>query len=174
MKQLGVILATGLTLLIVFVVSIFSFFPGEGKSLPPLPGFLTGTEDPQSTIIIPVAPNLAQLETTLTEREAAHQARITELNKAVQEREAVYQAQIQELTAQISEAQTQLNDLKTWEQDLRARIAELETTRAERLATYQRQLEQVQAEYNTRSGQLQAQLSEAQNQLINARTQLGQ
>jgi chromosome segregation ATPase len=159
-KYFAVLLAGGLTLLVVLAVGIFSFLPQE--------------EPPQPAVVVPVAPATSQLEASLAEREATYQAQIAKLNQTLQERRATYQTHMQDTNAQIATAQQQLNALKAQEQNLLGQAAQLETTRAERLAAYQTQLEQAQGQYSVRYTELQAQLNEARTNLANAQAQLGQ
>lgn len=165
MKYLGPLLAGGLTLVIVLIIGVFSFWPAEQA--------VTADPPPTQQIVVSIV-ETTELEAAMAEREAVYQAQIEELSRALQERQATYQTQIQELTTQIAAAQNQLNELKIQEQNLPSQITQLEVTRAERLAVYQSQLQQVQEQYNNRLTQLQVQLNEAQARLAEANAQLGQ
>lgn len=160
LKHLGILLAGGITFIIVFAVGIFSFLPQE--------------QPPQPAVVVPATPpNADQLEASLSKREATYQAQITQSGQTLQERQTTYQAQLEELNTQIMAAQQQLNQLKAQEQNLLGQAAQLETSRAERLTTYQSQLEQVQNQYQERFIQWQNQLAEAQTRLNEANAQLG-
>ncbi len=174
MKRFGILLSAGLTFLIIFVVSVLAGLPGSVSSLFAAVSLIGSPEEAEPTITVPVAVDAGQLETTLAEREAAHQVQLSNMDKAWQERETIYQGQIQELTAQIGAVQAQLETLKTQEQALSSQAAQLEQTRADRQASYQAQLEQVQTEYNARYANLQTQLNEAQVRLNEAEAQLNQ
>ncbi len=174
MKNLGPLLAGGLTLLIVLGVGIFSFLPAERPTQATTEQPVAAVPiPPTEQIAVPAEPDTTQFDAAMAEREAIYQAQIEELNQASQERQATYQAQIEASTVQIASAQNQLNDLKAQEQNLLAQVSQLETARAERLAVYQNQLQQVQKQYSDRYVQLQAQLNEARAKLSEANVQLG-
>jgi chromosome segregation ATPase len=168
MKNLGPLLAGGLTLVLILLVGLFSFLPTQS----------IGQAETASTaqvgpIVVP-AVDTTQVEANLTEREAVYQTQIQELDQAWQQRQTTYQPQIQTLNSQITATQNQLTELKAQEQNLSIQITQLENTRAERLATYQTELEKLNNQYSGRLAQLQAQLNEAQVKLAEVNAQLGQ
>lgn len=169
MKLIGVFIASGLTLLVIGAVGIFSFLPPNKPAQP----VETAPVIEPTPVVEQVGPDLPQIEATLAQREAVYQQQIAGLNQALQERQTTYHSQIQQLEAQIAAAQNQLNQLKAQEQNLLAQVAQLETGRAERLATYQAQLQQAKEQYLARYTQLQSQLTEIQTRLAQANAQLG-
>ena len=174
MKHLGVLLASGLTLLIILMIGIFSFLPPQSAGSQVTAAETVVTVPTSQPVILPAALDMSQVEANLAQREAIYQGQITQLDQALQTRQTSYQLQIQTLSSQVETLQNQLNDLQTQEQNLLAQLAELETGRAERLAIYQTQLEQARNQYNQRYAEMQAQLNEAQTRLAEVNAQLGQ
>jgi len=174
MKYVGAFIATGLTLVVVVAVGVFSFLPPDAPAQPQQEQVAAPPAAVEAQPVnLPAVPDTARLEATVAQREAMYQEQIAKLNQTLQERQATYQSQIQQLDAQVLALQSQLAELKAQEQSLLAQVAQLETTRAERLAVYQTQLQQAQEQYNGRYTQLQQQLTELQNRLAEATAQLG-
>jgi septal ring factor EnvC (AmiA/AmiB activator) len=168
MKNLGPLLAGGLTLVLVLLVGLFSFLPAQSIGQAE-----TASAAQTGPIVVP-AVDATQVEANLTEREAVYQTQIQELDQAWQQRQTTYQSQIQTLNSQITATQNQLTELKAQEQNLSTQIIQLENARAERLATYQTELEKLNNQYSGRLAQLQVQLNEAQVKLAEVNAQLGQ
>ena len=164
MKNLGPLLAGGLTLLVVMLVGIFSFLPAGAATQP-----AAASAGP---IVIP-AVDTTNIQASIAERDAAYQAQINQLNQTLQERQATYQTQADTLKAQTTAAQAQLTDLKNQEQNLPAQISQFDQARADRLAVYQAQLDQLNQQYQERLAQLQTQLNDVQAKLAEANAQLG-
>lgn len=164
MKNLGPILAGGLTLLVVMLVGIFSFLPVGTTAQP--------TTAPAGPIVIP-AVDASKIQASIAERDAAYQSQISQLNQTIQERQTTYQNQADTLQAQITSAQAQLTELKNQEQSLPAQINQFDKARADRLAVYQSQLNQLNQQYQDQLAQLQTQLNDVQAKLAEANAQLG-
>lgn len=164
MKNLGPLLAGGLTLLIVLAVGVFSFLPAQ-----PAPA----AESATGPIVVPAA-DTGQLEAAMAERENVYQGQLQQLEQTYQDRQAMYQSQIQTLNSQITAAQNQLDDLTAQEATLSLQVAQFEQSRTERLNTYQAQLNELNPQYADRLSQLQAQINEAQAKLAEVNAQLGQ
>lgn len=171
MKPLGVILAGGLTLIIVLVIGIFSFLPSPTtEAAPAQPAATTvPVTIPQPKPVV----DPGQLEAVVSQREAVYQQQITQLQQTLQQRQSTYQNQIQTLRTQVAEAQAQLNGLKAQEQTLQTQVTELENTRNQRLGQYQGQLQQAQTQYNARFTEMQTMIDNLQTQLAQTNAQLG-
>jgi len=174
MKYMGPLLAGLLTLTIVLVVGIYSFLPAQPALDTPPATVDTPVQAPGARqTIAPQPVDMAQIESTMAQRQAIYQEQIGQLDQALQQRQTVYQTQIQELTGQMTTINQQLEEMAQQTQTLQAQIDQLETTRTERLAVYQTQLQQAQSQYTSRQTELQTQLQTVQSQLAEANAQLG-
>ena len=172
MRHLGLILAVGLTVIFVFILGVFSFFPVQSPSVPAVATPPPVTEA-QSFPAPPPVPDVAQIESELLQREAVYLAQIAQLEDVFEERQTTYEQQTRTLTEQVGIAQQQLNDLQRQEQTLQAQVMELQTSRNERVAQYENQLQQVQTQYSARFEELQAMIDDMSLRLAEANAQLG-
>lgn len=167
MKNAGVIIAVGMTALVVLAVVAFSFMPEAGAvqpdpAIPDLPAAAATTGDP------------AAVEAAFAAREALIASQARELDRELADRNASYQARAEELTALIATGEAQLAELESAELALQEQVTGLDTALVDRAALYEQRRVQAYTQYQTGINQLQAQLDEANAKLADARAQLGQ
>jgi chromosome segregation ATPase len=165
MKYITVFFATILTILVLFTVLVFSFFPGS-----------TVTEEATTDVDVTAIPTQAyssDVADLQQQREEIYQLQIGQLDQTIQEHSTTYQQQLQLLNSQTATAQGQLASLQAQEQALLEQIGQLETTRTSRLETYQGQLIELRTQHNTHYAEMQRQLQEAQAKLAEVNAQLG-
>jgi len=156
MKNIGLILVTGVTVPILLLVGAYILWP---RDVPPQPAVVISIDND----IAPIATELAQQEVTV-------QAELDALNNTIQQKQAEFEAQTQSWQTKINKTQTQLTSLQTTAQTLQNEITRLEITHTLRLNAYQTELEQ--ARRQTQIDQLQTQLQEQQAELDRLNTQL--
>ena len=171
MKNAGVILAVGLTALVVATIAAFSFMPrggAEAQGAPPAPD--------AAAAVAPVAGSAdpAAVEAAFAAREALIQAQIQELDRELADRNTDYAARAAEMADLVATGEAQLAGLSANELALRGQVDELSQALTDRAAIYAGQRAQAAAQYQTRIAQLKAQMDEANAKLADARAQLGQ
>ncbi len=156
MKNIGLILVTGVTVPILLLVGVYILWP---RDVPPQPA-----------VVISIDNDIAPVEAELAQQEAAVQAELNALTNTIQQKQAEFEAQTQTWQADMNQTQVQLVGLQTTAQNLQNEITQLEITHTLRLNSYQTELEQ--ARRQTQIDQLQTQLQEQQAELDRLNTQL--
>ena len=154
-KSTGPILAVGLTIIIVALVAVFSFLPGDV---------------PASTAAETV--DVAQTSTFIAQ-EATYQEQIDQLGQLAQNRQAIYQTQQEELATRLVQGRERLLEITALEQTLQKQIEQISAVRVERQMVYEGQIQEVNSQYEVRYAQLQAQLDDTFGRLAEANAQLG-
>ncbi len=171
MKFIGPLLATSLTLIVLFSAGIIGLLPRfTAASIETAP-------EKQALVTVQDSLALASKNTdwvqSLAERESVYVEQINQVNSWYQERQQLYQAQIQDLENAVVSTQTQISSLDQQESELTTQFQQLQTMREERQVAYQQQLNQLSTDYQPRIKQLQNRLAEAQARLAEANLQLG-
>lgn len=156
MKNIGLILVTGVTVPVLLLVGVYVLWP---RDVPPQPAVNISIDD-----------GVAPIATELAQQEAAAQSDLDALNNAIQQTRTEFEAQTQTWQTDMNQTQAQLTNLQFTAQNLQNEITQLEITRTLRLNTYQTELER--ARRQTQIDQLQAQLQEQQAELDRLNTQL--
>lgn len=149
MKNIGLILVTGVTVPILLLVGVYILWPREVPSQP--------------AVVISIDDDIAPIATELAQQEATVQAELDALNNTIQQKQTGFEVQIQSWQTDMNQAQAQLTSLQITAQTLQSEITRLEISRTLRLNSYQTELEQ--ARRQTQIDQLQTQLQEQQAEL---------
>ena len=169
MKNLGVILAVGITAVIIITIGIFNFLLASEADLPARYGGLPAAVE-ETTVV----PDVAAVQAAFDAREALLQAQIAELDAELVDRQAAYDLQVEELSALIVASEEQLTQLQDQETVLQEQIDQLLTAQTERAANYESLRQQAYYQYQVNIQQLQVQLDEANGKLSEALVRLGQ
>jgi DNA repair exonuclease SbcCD ATPase subunit len=148
-KNIGLILVTGVTVPILLLVGVYILWPREVPSQP--------------AVVISIDDDIAPIATELAQQEATVQAELDALNNTIQQKQTGFEVQIQSWQTDMNQAQAQLTSLQITAQTLQSEITRLEISRTLRLNSYQTELEQ--ARRQTQIDQLQTQLQEQQAEL---------
>lgn len=167
MKNVGVVVAVGLTALVIAVIAVLNFLPKVGavageEVLPAVSTPALGAADP------------AAIQAAFAAREALIQAQIQELDNELAGRTTDYEARAAELGGLIATGEAHLARLSANEIALSDQIDGLTAALAERAALYDGRRTQALTQYQTSLQQLQIQLDEANAKLADARAQMGQ
>jgi DNA anti-recombination protein RmuC len=168
MRNIGTILAVGLTAIIVIVIGIFSFLPEVEADQ------ASNNATPQATDLSLIVSDPASMQAAFAAREALLEAQIQELDGVLADRQQTYQARAQELADLIAAAEAQSAQLSEQETALQQQIEQLQTAQAERTTTYEGQRQQAYFQYQTSIDQLKLQLDEANAKLAETLAQLSQ
>ena len=168
MKNLGVVLAVGITAVIVITIGFLNFFPVSEPQL------TVGGDIPAPVAETVVVPDMAAVAAAFEARETLLEAQIAELDAEYANRLAVYDLRVEELSTLIVAGEGQLPQLQDQETGLQEQIDQLHAAQSERTTAYESQRQQAYYQYQVNIQQLQAQLDEANAKLYDALGQLGQ
>ncbi len=168
MKNLGVVLAVGITAVIVITIGFLNFFPVSEPQLTDGGGILAPVAE---TIVVP---DMAAVAAAFDARQTLLEAQIAELDAEYANRLAAYDLRVEELSTLIVAGEGQLPQLQDQETVLQEQIDQLHTAQSERITAYESQRQQAYYQYQVNIQQLQAQLDEANAKLYDSLGQLGQ
>jgi len=168
MKNIGVVLAVGITAVIVIIIGFMNFFPVSESALP------AEGESDAAPVAEVTSVDTAAVQAAFEAREALLQAQIAELDGEYAERQTTYDLRAEEIGALIVTAEGQLAQLGEQETVLQEQIEQLLLAQTERSATYEGQRQQAYYQYQVNIDQLQLQLDEANAKLSEALAQVGQ
>ncbi len=169
MKNLGAILAVGMTAVILITIGASNFLLAA-KAEPPADSGNTPPLVEQTTIV----PDVAAVQAAYQARETLLQAQLTELDTELIDRQITYDLQVEELSWLIVTSEEQLGHLQEQETVLQEQIDQLLVAQTERTASYEGQRQQAYYQYQVNIEQLQTQLDEANVKLNDALARLGQ
>jgi hypothetical protein len=168
MKNLGTILAVGITAVIVLTIGILNFLPVSAEPS------ASGEEPPLTAGDASVAPDAAAIQAAYDARETLLLGQIAELDAELVDRQSAYHQHLEEMSALVIVGEEQLTQLQDQENVLQERIDQLLVAQNERAATYESQRQQAYYQYQLNIQQLQAQLNEGNIKLQEALGRLGQ
>jgi hypothetical protein len=167
MKNIGVVLAVVMTLIVISAIGVFSFLPASD---PPDPTQAA----PTTTTQVVAVTDTGAVQAAFAAREALIQSQIEELDRELTDRGAAYEARVAEVAGVIAAAEEQLAVLQEQEALMVEQVEALQTVQSERAVLYAGQREQAQIQYQAAIDQLKTQLEEAKVKLADAQAQLGQ
>ncbi len=169
MKNLGVILAVGITAVIVMTIGIFNFLlVSEAESAANSEEVADLVEETTDV------PQMAAIQAAFEARETLLQAQIANLDAELADRQSAYDLQVEELSGLIVTGEEQLIQLQSQETILQEQIDALLNAQTERAVNTESQRQQAYYQYQVNVQQLQAQLDEANVRLNDAFSRLGQ
>jgi DNA repair exonuclease SbcCD ATPase subunit len=169
MKNLGAILAIGITSIIIIAIGSINFFlAAEAQS----------SEDAE---VLPIAVEESIIAQDTEAVRAAYKARetlllsqIADLDAELIERQKAYDLHLEELNGLTGTAEKQLSELENQENVLLEQIDQLLVAQNERSSTYESKRQEAYYQYQVNIQQLQAQLDEGNAKLNEALARLGQ
>jgi len=169
MKNLGVVLAVGMTAVIIITIAIFNFLLVSAEEPP------SNSENTQIVTVEPTTvPDVAAIQAAFDARAALLQGQIKDLDAEYADRQSAYDLRVEELGGLIAASEEQVTQLENQENTLQSQIDQLYTAQTEREATYESQRQQAYYQYQVNIQQLQTQLDESKVKLNEALGRLGQ
>jgi len=169
MRNLGAVLAIGITAVIILVIGSVNFYltaEAESTNLPVDP-----PEVVEETISIQ---DTEAVQAAYEARETLLLSQIAELDAELVDRQEAYDAHFTDLNGLIVAADEQLTQFENQETQLQEQIEQLRTAQDERTGSYESQRQNAYYQYQTNIQQLQAQLNEGKMRLNEALARLGQ
>jgi hypothetical protein len=169
MKNLGAVLAVGITAVIIVTIGVLNVL------LASEPGPAAEIEEIAPPVVdAAAAPDVAAIQAAYDARELLLQAQIAELDAELLDRQAGYDQRAAELEELIFMGEEKLIQLQDQETVIREQIEVLLLAQSERAAAYESQRQQAYYQYQINIQQLQAQLDEGQVKLAEALARLSQ
>jgi peptidoglycan hydrolase CwlO-like protein len=169
MRNLGAVLAIGITAVIILVIGSVNFYltaEAESTNLPVDPPAVV-----EETISIQ---DTEAVQAAYEARETLLLSQIAELDAELVDRQEAYDAHFTDLNGLIVAADEQLTQFENQETQLQEQIEQLRTAQDERTGSYESQRKNAYYQYQTNIQQLQAQLDEGKMRLNEALARLGQ
>jgi chromosome segregation ATPase len=158
MKNVGLILVGGVTVPILLLVAIYLLWPTDAQ--------------PQSTFVIAIDQDIAQVKDQLAQQEAPLQTRLDELRQQIDAQQTGFEEQTRAWETELSDAQQQLEALQNNSAALQIEINWLSITRTNQYSAVDAQLQQSRQAYLAEQSQLQAELTQKQADLEALNAQL--